>query len=49
MDQERDADRTRPPQEPRPADADLLPTLEPDPEFAASYVGWRLERREPRR
>lgn len=41
-------DTPRPPQEARPAEADLLPAADPDAELAAAYAAWRLERGDPR-
>ncbi len=47
MDPERDPYAPRPADLP-PADADFVPSADPDPEVAAAYAAWRLDRAEDR-
>ncbi len=51
MDDDRDPEPPRPETpraepRPRPAEADVLPTAEPDDEFVAAYAAWRIDRPE---
>lgn len=47
MDPERDP-YAAPPADPPPADADLVPSADPDPELSSAYAAWRLDRAEDR-
>jgi hypothetical protein len=47
MDPERDL-HEHPLADPPPADADIVPSADPDPELAAAYAAWWLDRAEDR-